>query len=310
MKCLLTGCVGFIGLNLLNRLLIDNHIVYGFDRNVDRADLLYDVAGENKDFHMIWGALQNVHNHNDIDIERIYHLAASTTMSGVNEYTDIHDNTNGTHEVLEFMRRNDVRELMFTSSSAVYGIAEYYPTCEYDSDMHPIGLYGASKLAAEAFIRAYADLYGFKIWIFRPANVVGQYQRRGIVHDIYYKLKKDSKNLDVLGDGKQIKSYIDVNDCINAFRHITGKYPEGIYNLANVDALKVYEIVSIICDELGVSPSISFTGEDRGWKGDVPITIMDIERILNTGWYPEIEGKDAIRQAVKYFVSVDGEING
>ena len=287
----------------MTTLLNQNEKVIGIDR---------DKSGEfrlpkHDDFEMVWDDLIYINNY-DFDVDTIYHLAsaADTQKSLTNTYMDLRDGVEITHKVLEYMRINDIKKLIYSSSSAVYGEMVELPTPENTRFIKPISLYGAQKAACEMFIHAYCDLYGIKSWIFRFANVTGHGVHRGVIYDFYHKLRKDSKELLILGDGKQRKSYFDVQDCVDGlvdipkFKNADDKRQVKVYNLGNTETMDVVELTDIVCKEFDVKPKYKFTGEDRGWQGEAPITILDIKEALATGWKPKFTQEEAIKNAVRY----------
>lgn len=318
-KILVTGNAGFIGSNLTERLLKKGYDIVGIDNDTKKRDNLnfaiptsmkIENSGINyttKNFNMIWDDINHIESYYFAveGVDTVYHLAASADIrkSFTDPTMDLHNNVNGTNAVLELMRKKDIKNLVFASSSAIYGIAKETPTPENVSDIRPISLYGSSKLANEAFIHAYCHLYGMKAWMFRFANVVGNRQHRGVIYDLFYKLNKNQKELEILGDGNQEKSFFDVEDCINGLTNIpkndNNKSVE-IYNLGNTKTIKVKELSEIVCKEIGVDPKFKFTGGDRGWPGDAPYTILSINKALKVGWKPKYSVEQSIKRTVHY----------
>lgn len=321
MKLLVTGASGFIGSNLVERLLKDGHKIVGIDNDYTKRHLLNKVIPKNEkmyimqanrisdNFSMIWDDINNISKYYfALDgIDEVYHLAASADIraSYQDPTLDLKNNVQGTNVILELMRKKDIKKLIFSSSSAIYGITKETPTPENIPDIRPISMYGASKLANEAFIHAYSDLYNIKSWMFRFANVVGNHQHRGVVHDFIHKLKSNKEELEILGDGKQEKSYFDVSDCVSGLVDIPRKDNNnsvGIYNLGNTEIMNVRDLAKIVCDKLKASPMFKFTGGDRGWPGDVPSTILSIDKALAVGWKPKYSCEESIERAVDWFV--------
>jgi UDP-glucose 4-epimerase len=307
---LVTGAAGFIGSNLCEYLLCDDLIknqnieIIGMDWERTRKSFLSNCF-KSKNFTMMWEDIHHIEDHaiklRDTDI--IYHLAASADIRNSLNHLDLdlQNNTVGTHAILEFMRKHDVKELVFASTSSLYGMAPVTPTPEDLPDLFPISQYGASKLACEAFIKAYASLYGMRARIYRFANVTGKNMHRGVIWDFIHKLQKDPNVLEILGDGNQTKSLFDVGDCIRGFVEISktdGNAPINIYNLGNENTIIVRKIANIICEDLGVKPIYKFTGGDRGWNGDTPFTILSIEKAKKAGWTPTYSIFDCIHRTV------------
>lgn len=306
MRILVTGTSGFIGSNLVEKLINDGNNVIGMDNDKKKQHLLRDIMGLSN-FDMIWDDINDIEDHQNklSDIDEVYHLAASADIrkSFTDPTLDLKNNVLGTNAVLEFIRKNDIKKLVFSSSSSIYGVTKVTPTPEDVPDIRPISMYGSSKLANEAFIHSYSDLYDIKAWMFRFANVVGRHIHRGVIFDFYHKLLKNDKELEILGDGNQEKSYFDVSDCVDALVNIPvtdGNKSVEIYNLGNTETMKVSKLAEIVCDELGISPTFKYAGGDRGWPGDTPYTILSIKKALKVGWKPKHSCKESIRRTVKY----------
>ena len=316
-KILITGNAGFIGSNLTERLLKQGNKVVGIDIDTKKRNNLkipdgmriynHDINFISKKFTMIWDDINNIERYHFAldDIDEVYHLAASADIrrSFMEPTLDLHNNVNGTSAVLELIRKKNIKKLIFSSSSAVYGIAKVTPTPEFVPDIRPISLYGASKFANEAFIHAYSDLYGIKAWMFRFANVIGKNEHRGVIFDLIKKLNTNQKTLEILGDGKQEKSFFDVEDCVSGLIGIPQKDKNKsveIYNLGNNKTIRIKELAEIVCDEIGVKPKFKFTGGDRGWAGDAPFTILSIDKALETGWKLHYNIEESIRRTVRW----------
>ena len=219
-----------------------------------------------------------------------------------NEDTSVHFEQNlvVTHRVLEACRKAGVRKFVFASSSTVYGETDVIPTPE-DSRLEPISLYGASKLACESLISSYAHNYGMRSYVFRLANVIGGKSTHGVIFDFVRKLKENPEGLEILGDGTQNKSYIYIDDCVDAIMFAVAK-SGGTFNVFNVgseDQTDVKSLARIVSEELGFHPEFRFTGGDRGWKGDVPKMMLDISRIKSLGWAPAHTSAEAVRETVR-----------
>ncbi len=297
MKILVTGSSGFIGRNLVETLLEKGYSVIGIDKNKSQSmDDNFEFIHDNINYI-------DLYSKNFDDVDEVYHLAASADIkkSFLNTRMDLENNVVGTHSVLELMRKKDIKNLAFASSSAVYGISKEIPTPE-TAELMPINLYGASKLAGENFVDTYSEIYGIKQRTFRFAQVVGKYEHRGVIVDFFNKLQKNKNELEILGDGNQNKSYFDVSDCVNAMLLIK---KVGKYNLGNYETIKVTKLADIICDELNVKPVYKYTGGTSGWKGDTPYCILLIEKALKEGWKPKYNCEEAIRRTVRYLNDIN-----
>jgi UDP-glucose 4-epimerase len=217
------------------------------------------------------------------------------------------NNVTATYRVLEAMRLHDVPEIVFTSTSTVYGDATVIPTPEDYTPLEPISVYGASKLACEALISAYCHSFGMKGWNFRFANIVGERSGHGVITDFIRKLRANSAELEILGDGKQVKSYLEVHECIAAMLYATGKSRGTVntFNIGSEDWIDVKTIAEIVIEEMHLSGTkLRFTGGDRGWVGDVPRMQLSLERIKALRWKPQLGSRESIRLAVRDLLSV------
>lgn len=236
--------------------------------------------------------------------DMVYHLAANPEVRLGAENTRIHleQNILTTYNVLEAMRMNEQKKIVFTSTSTVYGEAALIPTPENYGPLIPISLYGASKLACEALITSYCHTFDMRSWIFRFANIVGERSTHGIITDFVKKLKNNPESLEILGDGKQSKSYLHVSDCVDAilFAVENSDGMVNIFNIGSEDAISSQEIAGIVVNELGLKDvAFRFTGGKRGWKGDVPRMLLSIEKLKALGWKPVHNSKSSVVAAVR-----------
>jgi len=242
------------------------------------------------------------------DRELIYHLAASSDVriGSVSPEVDFRQNVVATFNLLESLRSvGGVKTVVFTSSSTVYGDASEIPTPEDYAPLTPTSIYGASKLACEALMTAYAQMYGFKLMIYRLANIVGPRSKHGVAYDFIQKLKKNPTELEVLGDGTQMKSYLYISDCIRAM--LLGleeqKNRVEIYNVGSEDQIDVKTIANIVIEEMGLdNVKITFTGGidgGRGWKGDVKNMLLHVGELKSKGWKPSYSSEEAIRLTIR-----------
>lgn len=234
------------------------------------------------------------------NIDIVIHLAAYTDTNYDEDRKLFEENTAMTYNILERMTEVGVSKIAFTSSSTVYGEAPR-PTPEDYAPLEPISIYGSSKLADEAILSTYANSYGFTVWVFRFANIVGPHQRGTVIPDFIQKLSDDPSELTILGNGRQKKSYLHVDECVDAIQHVmrTATADLNTYNLGTRTTTSVTEIADIVSDELGLDPAYSFTGGDRGWTGDVPKMRLSIEKLSSLGWEPTLSSHEAVRRATQ-----------
>jgi UDP-glucose 4-epimerase len=207
-----------------------------------------------------------------------------------------------TYRVLEAMRRHDVPELVFTSTSTVYGDAKVIPTPESYTPLEPISVYGASKLACEALISAYCHSFGMKAWMFRFANIIGARSGHGVINDFIHKLEENPAELEILGDGKQTKSYLEVHECVVAMLFAVGHSRDIVntFNIGSEDWIDVKSIAEIVVEEMHLPQAkFRFTGGDRGWIGDVPRMQLSVDRIKALRWKPQVGSRESVRIAVR-----------
>ncbi|UIO99103.1 NAD-dependent epimerase/dehydratase family protein [Halobaculum sp. CBA1158] len=234
------------------------------------------------------------------DLDVVFHLAAYTDTNFDDDRRLFEENTEMTYNVLQAMADAGVSNLAFTSSSTVYGEAPR-PTPEDYAPLEPISIYGSSKLADEALVSTYAKSYGFTAWVYRFANIVGPYQRGNVVPDFIQKLQADPDELEILGDGRQEKSYLHVTDCVDAMCHVVEHAERDLntYNLGSRTTTSVNRIADIVAEEMDLDPAYSYTGGDRGWTGDVPKMRLSIEKLSALGWEPPASSDDAVRAATR-----------
>ena len=305
----ITGGSGFVGSHLAERLVGDNEVVVVDDFSNGRHDWVPDaaevVAGDLREASVVADAI-------DERTDLVVHLAADKAADR-DDLSQFRLNNRLTEAVLGRMDEVGVREIAFTSSSTVYGEAPR-PTPEDYAPLEPISVYGASKLAAESLLSVYAHSHGFTVWSFRFANVVGpRLQLGAVVPDFIDKLSGDPESLRILGDGRQEKSYLHVDDCVDAMCHVVEHADAGpvhTYNLGTRTTTSVTRIADIVSDELGVDPDYEFTGGRRGWTGDVPRMRLSIEKLSALGWEPSGSSDDAIRRATRELLDGNGHAGG
>jgi len=275
--------------------------------------------------NMSYGFLENLEGHRndegvtvlDVDLrdakrleevfrghDVVFHMAAHADIrrSLEDHRADLENNVLGTLNVLEAMYKNRVQNLVFASTSALYGEAEVMPTPE---DWSPVqtSLYGASKLACEAYMEAYTQFSPLKFWSFRFSNVVGERCRRGVIWDFVHELRSNPRELEILGDGRQSKEYLYVKDCVDGimvgYRRASGSV--NVFNLAIEEQTKVDRVADIVIEEMGLNNvKRKYTGGPRGWIGDNPVVVLSIDRIKKLGWKPKISSEEAIRRTVRW----------
>jgi UDP-glucose 4-epimerase len=230
----------------------------------------------------------------------VFHLAADPSVkdSALRPLEVFQHNALGTLNVLEGCRQNDVPHLVFTSTSAVYGIASKQPTPE-DCTLAPISNYAASKVAGEAYCLAYAHTYGMKCTVLRLANIFGEGSTHGVMHDFCRKLEKDPSSLDILGDGKQSKSYLHVQDCVNAII-LAYEKNAGVCNIGSMQKVSVDQIARLISREMGITPEFKYSGGRQGWAGDVPDMLLDTAKLRALGWKQEISFENGLKRYVAW----------
>lgn len=304
-KILLTGSAGFIGSNMAAHL-IDDNTVTGIDNlsNVDERFINPLKKSKNFNFRKI-----DIRDPEALDslgpVDLVIHFAANSDVRGgsANPVTDFDINVNGTMNILEYMRKKDVPEIIFSSSSTVYGEAEQLPTPETYGPYKPISSYGASKMAGEGFITAYSHYYGFRGTIFRFANIVGKNSTHGVIFDFIHKLRNNGKELEILGDGSQRKSYMHVSDCVASITYVHERSKAtDIYNLGNRNTTSVVKIADEVTSQMGLKDvKYNFTGgiDGRGWKGDVKVAQLGIDKLLSTGWKNRYTSDESVSAAVK-----------
>ena len=245
--------------------------------------------------------LINISKHK-IDI--VFHMAANADVSKghLNPLNDLKFNTIMTSNILEFVRKKNIKEFVFCSTGSVYGETKTIPTPENDKFPIQTSMYGASKLACEGLIQAYSEAYNIKSYIFRFVSILGPRYTHGHVYDFYKKLIHNKSELNVLGDGSQKKSYLYVQDCIDAILFSIGKANDqiNIFNLGTAEFITVNQSINIICDHLKLNPSLKYSGGDRGWIGDNPFIFLDCNKIFNLGIMPKLSIKNSIVKTVNW----------
>lgn len=309
MHCFVTGCAGFIGSNLIDRLLADGHTVTGYDDfSTGHEEFIASalcspnfrlVLGDTLDLPNLIGAMESA--------DFVYHLAANADVRFGTEHPrkDLEQNTIATYNVLEGMRANGIRRIAFSSTGSIYGEATIIPTPEDAPFPIQTSLYGASKLACEGLIQAYCEGYGFQGYIFRFVSILGERYSHGHVFDFYKKLLENPEEIHVLGNGRQRKSYLYVQDCIEAMLLVIegARDKVNIYNLGTDEHCEVNDSIGWISSHLGVDPHRTYSGGERGWIGDNPFIFLDTAKIRALGWKPRLTIRDGIIRTLEYLRS-------
>ena len=310
---LVTGGAGFIGSHLVDALVDRGYEVRVIDNFSSGRESFLSHHDGNGAVEVFKGdLLDNGAVLSAMDgIETVHHLAANPDIRLGTEVTDtdLKQGTIATYNVLEAMRVCGVKRISFSSSSAIYGEATEMPTSETYGPTLPISLYGASKLACEALITAWIGTFGAQGFIHRFANIVGPRGTHGVIFDFIHKLKKDPTRLEVLGDGKQEKSYMSANDCVRSMLHVLDNNDEdlNLYNLGTGDTCSVSRIADIVVEARGLNGvKLEFTGGSRGWAGDVPKTYLDVGKLLSTGFEPSTMSEQSIRDTARSLIKEIG----
>lgn len=306
MRIVVTGCAGFIGSTLVDRLLLEGHEVLGIDNfTTGKKQFLHDAL-LNPRFTLSTTDILDIKALKRLikGSEFVYHLSANADVrfGTLHPKKDLEQNTLVTYNVLEAMRFNGVKKIVFSSTGSVYGESLVIPTPEDGPFPIQTSLYGASKVACEGLISAYCEGFHFQAWIFRFVSILGERYTHGHVYDFYNQLKSNPGFLKVLGDGRQRKSYLHVQDCISAILLATEAPSSNvnIFNLGLNEYCEVNDSIKWICEELGVSPEIQYSGGDRGWVGDNPFIFLDTSKILSLGWAPKLSIRESIINTVQY----------
>ena len=302
----MTGCAGFIGSNLTDRLLAGNHQVVGYDNfSTGRAAFLETASGSER-FKLISGDLLDAKKLTSAmeGCEFVFHLAANADVRFGTDHPrkDLEQNTIATMNVLEAMRMNGVPDIAFSSTGSIYGEAAIFPTPETAPIPVQTSLYGASKLAAEAFLEAYCEGFGIRAFIFRFVSILGERYTHGHVVDFYKQLRAHPEYLQVLGNGTQRKSYLYVQDCLEAMLLAieTARGKVNIFNLGTDEYCEVNDSIRWICGHLGLDPELRYGGGDRGWVGDNPFIFLDCSAIRSLGWRPKLSIEHAVIRTVEF----------
>jgi UDP-glucose 4-epimerase len=315
-RFVITGAAGFIGSHLVDYLLSKGAEVIGVDNlSTGRIEFL-KKALENPRFKLVTRDLFSGPSISDVVLgaDTIFHLAANADVrfGAKNPTRDLEQNTIVTQKVLEAARIAGVNKFVFSSTGSVYGETEVIPTPENAPFPIQTSLYGASKLACEGLIAAYAESFGIQAWIFRFVSILGPRYTHGHVYDFYDQLLKNPGKLIVLGNGHQKKSYLHVSDCIEAIQICLNSLLNhvNIINLGVDDYCEVRDSIAYITDEMGLSPKISYGKESKGWIGDNPFIHLNTQIIQSLGWIPKFSIEAAVRDTVSFMLANEWMFKG
>jgi UDP-glucose 4-epimerase len=315
LRYLVTGCAGFIGSTLTDRLLGDGHEVVGYDNFSTGRQGFLPQASNSGNFRLVRGDVLNSKTLAEAmdGVEFVFHLAANADVrfGTAHPHKDLEQNTIATHNVLDTMRQHGVRRIAFSSTGSVYGESPFIPTPEDAPFPIQTSLYGASKLAGEGLIGAYCAGFGFQSYIFRLVSILGERYTHGHVVDFYKQLRAHPDRLTVLGDGRQRKSYLYVRDCVEAMLTAIGLSRDSvnIFNLGHETYCELNESIGWICADLGVTPKIEYCGGVRGWIGDNPFIFLDTTRIRALGWSPTLTIQEGVIKTLDYLRTHPGVVD-
>jgi UDP-glucose 4-epimerase len=301
----ITGGAGFIGSHLVDRLMSTGAVTVYDNLSSGKREFINQQL-DNPDFKFIQADILDLEQLSEAikGSDVVFHMAFNPDIRVGHQdtTTDLNQGIVATYNVLEAMRRQGVGKIIFASSSVVYGETAGEPVPEDYGPLQPISLYGAAKLASEGLITAYCHLFDMQAWIFRFANVVGPRTTHGVIYDFIHKLNENTRELEILGDGRQAKSYVHISDCVDGliygYQHSGGQV--NVINLGNHDTVNVTAIGRMLLEQMGVPDTeLKYTGGDRGWPGDVPRIRLDTSRMEKLGWKPEYSSEEAIRLAIK-----------
>ena len=311
MRSIVTGGAGFIGSHLIDRLVARGDEVIVLDNlSSGKAEFLSHHDSQVKHVAVDITNFDAILPHFE-GVDVVYHLAANPDIRLGTQVTDtdLKQGTIATYNVVESMRIHNVSTIMFASSSVVYGDNAPMPTPEDHGPCLPISLYGASKNAGESLVSSWVGTFGLQGYIFRFANIIGDRGTHGVIFDFIHKLKRNPNELEVLGDGLQEKSYMEVGDCVDAILHVMANQhePLNLFNLGSHDTCSVRRIAEIVVEETGcLNAEIVYTGGSRGWAGDVPRAMLGIDKMLETGFNVKYNSEEAVRHTARALIDEIG----
>lgn len=308
MKYFVTGGAGFIGSHLVDRLIPKGEVTVYDNLSSGRIEFISHHFAK-PDFEFIQKDLLDLEDLKEAikDHEVVFHLAANPDARlGIEDTSlDLKQETLATYNVLEAMRENGIKKIVFSSSGTIYGETPIIPLPENYGPLLPISLYGAAKLACEALITAFCHTFDMQCWIYRFANIVGPRGTHGVIFDFIHKLKRNPNELDILGDGTQEKPYLSVEDCVEGmlFGFENSNERVNFFNLGCESTTDVSSIAQMVIEEMGLlNVKFKYTGGDRGWPGDVPQVRFNTKKMERLGWKPKSSPDQAVRRAIRFMI--------
>ncbi len=306
MRYFITGAAGFIGSHLADRLLSDGHDVVGYDNLSTGQERFVADAQRSLKFKLVRGDILDATALRAAmaGCDAVFHLAANADVRFGTSHPsrDLEQNTIGTFRVLDAAREHGIKKFAFSSTGSAYGEPSVFPTPEDAPFPVQTSLYGAAKAAGEELVSAFCEGFGMRGWIFRFVSILGPRYSHGHIFDFYRSLRADPTKLHILGNGKQRKSYLHVQDCVDAMlvavARATAKV--NIFNLGTDEYVEVNDSVAYLCDALGIAPARSYEGGERGWVGDSPFILLACDRIRALGWKPKLTIRDGILNTLAY----------
>jgi UDP-glucose 4-epimerase len=308
MRFFVTGGAGFIGSHLVDKLIQNGKVTVFDNLSSGKVEFISHHFGKSnfvfiqKDLLDLEDLKEAIKGH-----DVVFHLAANPDARlGIEDTSlDLNQETIATYNVLEAMRINDIKKIVFSSSGTIYGETPIIPLPENYGPVLPISLYGAGKLACEGLISSFCHTFDMQSWIYRFANIVGPRATHGVIYDFIHKLKKNPGELEILGDGKQRKPYLYVEECVEGmlFGFFNANQRVNLFNLGCETSTEVNIIAKMVCEEMGLEKvKFRYTGGDRGWRGDVPQVRFDIKKMKRLGWEPELTSDEAVCKAIKQII--------
>jgi len=305
LNILVTGGAGFVGSHIVDKLVLLGNRVTVYD-NLSTGNMEFLENSSDKIKLIKADVLDQVSLNSAMKgIDFVFHMAANADIKeNLKDPTKcLEQNTIATSNVLEAMRKNNVKNIVFASTGSVYGEPEIIPTPEHAPFPTQTSMYAASKLAGEALLQSYSEGYGFNVYIFRFVSLMGERYTHGCVFDFYKKLLVNPEELEILGNGKQRKSYLYIKDCVDAIFKVVenSKQKLNIFNLGHDDYIMVTRIANIICDELDLNNvDFKYTGGERGWVGDSPFIHLDVSKMKSLGWKPTKSIEECVKITINW----------